>query len=255
MKGRVVIVTGAGRGIGEAAALRLAEEGAHVVVAARQAAAADKVAAAIRAAGQSADAIGCDVTDFGSVAAGVAGVEDRLGRIDALVNNAGTIEPIGHLADTDPQAWARTVETNLIGAYFMIRAVLPAMLKRGQGTIVNLSSGAAFHPLEGWSAYCSSKAGLAMLTRAVDHEYASRGIRSVGLSPGVVDTGMQAQIRATGINRVSKIPRENLAPVAEPAHAIAWLCGGGAETYAGKDVDIRDPSFRAATGLPSIDQS
>lgn len=251
-KDRIVIVTGAGRGIGEAAAHRLAAEGAQVVVAARSAPAAGKVADAIAADGGAATTVACDVTDFEAVSAAVRDVVARFGRVDALVNNAGVIEPIGRLADIDPQAWGRTIETNLIGAYFVIRAVLPAMLRQGQGTIVNLSSGAAFRPLEGWSAYCCSKAGLAMLTRAVDHEYASRGIRSVGLLPGVVDTGMQSRIRATGINPVSKIPRENLSPVAEPAQAIAWLCRAGAADYAGKEIDIGDPAFRLAAGLPPL---
>jgi NAD(P)-dependent dehydrogenase (short-subunit alcohol dehydrogenase family) len=104
--------------------------------------------------------------------------------LDILVNNAGVIEPISDIAASDPAAWARNISVNLVGAYNAVRAVLPGMLAGGAGgTIVNVSSGAAFRPLEGWSAYCSGKAGLAMLTRAVALETAGRGVRVFGFAP------------------------------------------------------------------------
>jgi NAD(P)-dependent dehydrogenase (short-subunit alcohol dehydrogenase family) len=123
------------------------------------------------------------------------------------------------------------------------------MVARGGGTIVNLSSGAARNAMEGWSAYCSGKAGLAMLTQCVAKEYGDRGIRAFGFAPGVVDTDMQVSIRASGINPVSQIPRENLAPPEEPGWAIAWLCTPEADALAGQEVDIRHESFRRAAGL------
>ena len=93
--------------------------------------------------------------------------EGRFGRVDALMNNAGVIEPIASVAESDPVAWARNVQINLVGAYNRDPRVLPRMIEAGSGTIVNVSSGAAIRPLEGWSAYCAAKAGLAMLTRAI----------------------------------------------------------------------------------------
>ncbi|HEY0920925.1 SDR family NAD(P)-dependent oxidoreductase [Devosia sp.] len=251
---RVIIVTGAGRGIGAATAHQLAQAGAQVVVTARALPAAHGVAGAIAAAGGAATALACDVADYDAVARLVGEVDARFGRIDALVNNAGTIEPIGPIADADPAAWAGSVQINLVGAYHMVRAVLPVMLRGGAGTIVNLSSGAAFRPLQGWSAYCAAKAGLAMLTRSIDHEYASRGIRAIGLSPGVVDTGMQATIRASGINPVSQLPRTALAAAEEPAKMIAWLCGPAGAAHAGKEIDIREPALRAAAGLQPLER-
>ena len=101
------------------------------------------------------------------------------------------------------------------------------MLAAGGGTIVNVSSGAAIRPLEGWSAYCSAKAGLHMLTRAIALETAGKGIRVFGFQPGTTDTDMQVLIRASGINPVSQIPRGNLTPVAHPAAAIVYLCTAG----------------------------
>ena len=98
------------------------------------------------------------------------------------------------------------------------------MLERGHGDIINVSSGAALRPLEGWSAYCAGKAGLAMLTRSIDLEHRAAGIRVFGFQPGTTDTDMQVTIRASGINLISKIPREQLTPVAHPARAIVYLC-------------------------------
>lgn len=246
---KVVIVTGASRGIGAATARRLASEGAKVVVAARSGNALQDVAAQILREGGFAIAMACDVADHRSAARLVREVDLRFGRIDVLVNNAGAIEPIGRIDETDPHSWAGTIRTNLVGAYNMVRSVLPVMLRSGRGTIINLSSGAAFRPLEGWSAYCAAKAGLAMFTRSISHEYGAGGIRAFGLVPGVVDTAMQAQIRSSCMNPVSRLPREALVAPEEPAMAICWLCGEAADRYAGEEVDIRDPALREAIGL------
>src|SRR3954463_7233810 len=170
---------------------------------------------------------------------------------DILVNNAGVIEPIGALAQSDPAAWARNINTNLIGAYNAVRATLPYMLANGRGTVINISSGAAHKPLEGWGAYCCAKAGLGMLTTALTLETAQSGVR-VFLAPGVVDTEMQVTIRASGINRVSKIPRASLAPVDQPAAAILYLCTDAADDLVGKEVVLLDPEFRRRIGLSAL---
>jgi 3-oxoacyl-[acyl-carrier protein] reductase len=184
-----------------------------------------------------------------AVEALVAGTENRFGRVDALINNAGVIEPIASIADSDPMAWARNIEINLTGAYFPIRAVLPRMIKAGGGTIVNVSSGAGIRPLEGWSAYCTGKAGLVMLTRAIMLENPHNGIRVFGFQPGTTDTDMQVTIRASGINMVSRIPRENLTPVAHPAAAIVYLCTPAADDLNGQEFSLRDEAFRARLNL------
>jgi 3-oxoacyl-[acyl-carrier protein] reductase len=250
LAGKVIIVTGASRGIGAAAAVALGKAGAHLVLAARDAAQTTSVARAITSDGGKAVAATCDVSDWNAVQRLVTETLRNNGKIDALINNAGVIEPIAVTAESDPAAWARNIQINLVGAYHAVRAVLPPMLEAGSGTIVNLSSGAAHNPLEGWSAYCSAKAGLAMLTRAIAVEHAAQGIRVFGFQPGTTDTDMQVLIRASGINRVSKIPRENLTPVAHPAAAIVYLCTSAADDLAGGEISLGNEAFCQRLNLP-----
>jgi 3-oxoacyl-[acyl-carrier protein] reductase len=247
LAGKVIIVTGGSRGIGAAAAVALGAAGATVMLAARDGRRAADVAQRIVAAGGRASATACDMADYAAVAALARETEGRFGGIDALINNAGVIEPIAMIADSDPAAWARNVQINLIGAYNPIRAVLPGMVRAGEGRIVNVSSGAAMRPLEGWSAYCSGKAGLAMLTRAIALE--NPGIKVFGFQPGTTDTDMQVTIRASGINMVSRIPRENLTPVARPAAAIVYLCTPDSDDLSGNEVSLGDASFRDRLNL------
>jgi NAD(P)-dependent dehydrogenase (short-subunit alcohol dehydrogenase family) len=243
---KVIIVTGASRGIGAATAAALAKSSATVVLAARDGKQAAAVAESI---GEAASARACDVTDYAAVEALVAETRARFGRLDALINNAGVIDPIASIAESDPAAWARSVAINLVGAYHAVRAVLPGMIAAGGGTIVNVSSGAALRPLEGWSAYCSAKAGLHMLTRAIALETAGQGIRVFGFQPGTTDTGMQEVIRASGVNAISRIPRADLTPVAHPAAAIVYLCTADADDLNGQEFSLTDEPFRARLGL------
>jgi NAD(P)-dependent dehydrogenase (short-subunit alcohol dehydrogenase family) len=245
LTGKVIIVTGASRGIGAAASVALAGAGARVMLVARNGRLAADVAQGITESGGLASAASCDVSDYAAVEAVVSETVGRFGRVDGLVNNAGVIEPIASIANSNPVDWARNVQINLVGAYNPIRALLPRMITAGGGTIVNVSSGAAIRPLEGWSAYCSAKAGLAMLTQAVRLETTATNIRVFGFQPGTTDTDMQVTIRASGINVVSKIPRENLTPVAHPAAAIVYLCTPAADDLNGQEFALRDQSFRS----------
>jgi NAD(P)-dependent dehydrogenase (short-subunit alcohol dehydrogenase family) len=249
LAGKVAIVTGASRGIGSAAALALGEAGASVVLAARTTAQAEANARQINAAGGKAAAIACDVSDYAACKRLVQETTARFGPPDVLVNNAGVIEPISMVSEADPTEWARSIEINLIGAYYAIRAVLPGMIERGHGDIINVSSGAAHRPLEGWSAYCAGKAGLAMLTRSIDLEHRPAGIRVFGFQPGTTDTDMQVTIRASGVNMVSRIPREQLTPVAHPARAIVYLCSEEADDLVGKEFALGNDDFRRRIGL------
>jgi NAD(P)-dependent dehydrogenase (short-subunit alcohol dehydrogenase family) len=171
---------------------------------------------------------------------------------DILINNAAIVGPIGRILDVSVEDWAQNIDINLASAFHATQLALGHMVAKGGGTIVNISSGAAHRPQEGWSAYCAGKAGLAMLTRSVHMEYGDAGIRVFGFAPGIVDTDMQGTIRASGINPVSKIPRADLAPADQPARAITWLCTPAADALAGQELDIRAPDFRAAAGLPPL---
>lgn len=244
LSGRTALVTGGNRGIGLATVRALAEAGAEVHFTARSAA---NLAAARRDLGET-PATGhlADMTDR------IAMTTLLEQGFDILVNNAAVIGPIGRILDVSVEDWARNIDINLTSAFHATQRALAGMVARGGGTIVNISSGAAHRPQEGWSAYCAGKAGLAMLTRSVHLEYGPHGIRIFGFAPGVVDTDMQGAIRASGINPVSRIPRADLSPPDQPARAIAWLCTPEADALAGQELDIRTPDVRALAGLPPL---
>ncbi len=252
MTGTVALVTGASRGIGAATARHLAQNGAAVVLAARDAAALEGLVAEIEAAGGHAAAAACDVADQAQVAATVALAVERFGGLDLVVNNAGLIAPIARLEDSDPAAWSGAIGVNLTGAYHVLRAAIPAFRARGGGRVINLSSGAATSPLEGWSHYCVSKAGLAMLTRCIDKELAAEGITAIGLSPGTVATEMQTAIRASGVGPVSRLDWSAHIPPEWVAQAIAWLAGPGGDAWSGRDFSLKTDEGRALAGLPPL---
>ena len=243
LSGQTALVTGGAGGIGLATCRALAALGATVTFTARSPASLAQAQASL---GDAATGTLCDITDRARLAQVIAP------GFDILINNAAVIAPIGRITDLDVQAFSASIETNLTAQFDAIRLALPAMLARGRGTIVNVSSGAAHRPQEGWSAYCAGKAGMAMLTKSVHLEYADQGIRCFGIAPGVVDTGMQGSIRSSGLNPVSKIPRADLAPPDQPGHAHAWLCTPAADPLIGQELDIRDPALRQAIGLPPL---
>lgn len=249
LEGKVALVTGASRGIGEAAARALAAAGARVVLAARSNDACAEIAKEIETTGGETAVAACDVADFDEVAAAVDLAASRFGGLDILVNNAGVIEPIARLEESDPAAWGQVIDVNLKGVYHGLRAALPAMRRRRGGVVVNISSGAAVSALEGWSHYCASKAGALSLTRCADKEGAEHGIRVVGLSPGTVATEMQRQIKASGVNPVSRIDWADHIPPEWVGRAVVWLCTEDAADIRGEDVSLRDPGVRRRIGL------
>jgi 3-oxoacyl-[acyl-carrier protein] reductase len=177
---RVALVTGASRGIGRAVAERLAAQGFHIGLLARDAIKLAEVAAATGGVVATAD-----VTDAGQVRAAVSSIEDRLGGIDLLINNAGVIDPAEvPVTEADPDAWWQVVETNLRGPFLVGRAVLPGLAERG-GRIVNIT-GMVLRAVPGYSAYCTSKAALNRLTESL----AQAGVLVFDLSPGTIRTGM-----------------------------------------------------------------
>ena len=246
MQGKCVLITGASKGIGAAAARVFAAAGANVALAARNG---DAIADLAGEIGRAAIAIPCDVSRFWEMEAAVAACHTAFGHLDVLINNAGVIEPITALSEADPDDWARAIDVNLKGVFNGMRAALPGMIARGAGTILTVSSGAAHNPLEGWSAYCTSKAGAAMLTRCATLEAAPAGIRVMGLSPGTVATDMQREIKASGVNAVSQLDWSSHIPADWPARALLWMCGPDAAEFAGQEISLRDEAIRRRVGL------
>ena len=250
LSGKTALVTGASRGIGAATARELASCGVSAVLAARTAQACEEIAAEIRAGGGKAIAVACDVASYDAVSAAVDAATKAFGRLDILVNNAGLIDPIARLSESDPAEWGHVVDVNLKGVYYGMRAALPVMLEQGGGAIVNISSGAAVSALEGWSHYCSTKAGVLSLTRCADKEYRDHGIRVVGLSPGTVATEMQVSIKSSGVNPVSQLDPSVHIPPEWAGRAVCWLCTDDAAEFAGTDFSLKSEDGLRRVGLP-----
>ena len=187
---RVVVVTGGGRGIGRAIALAFAQPGATIVVAARTAGQLEETASAVRRRGATAIVLPLDVTDGQRVSDAVARVNAQVDRVDVLVNNAGIGggEPV---QQSDEAAWRRIIETNVIGAYLMTRAILPVM--RDGGRIINMSSVLGRFGVGGYTAYCASKHAIIGFTRALALELAPREIAVNAICPGWVETDMAVE--------------------------------------------------------------
>jgi len=246
MKNKVVLITGASRGIGAAAARSFADAGAKVALVARTSSDIERIAAEI---GDNAIALSCDVSDYTDVCSAVQKTEDAFGSLDVFIGNAGLLDPISHLASADPTAWDKTIDVNLKGVFYGMRAAIPGMIQRGSGTVITISSGAAHGPVEAWSSYCASKAGAYMLTRCADKENREHGVRVLGLSPGTVATDMQRDIKASGINPVSQIKWEDHIPPEWPAQTLVWMCSAEADDHLGNDVSLRDAAIREKVGL------
>jgi NAD(P)-dependent dehydrogenase (short-subunit alcohol dehydrogenase family) len=199
LAGQIAIVTGGGRGIGQAITEALAAAGVGVAVAARSKDQLQQTVSTIRAAGGRAISVIADVTDIPAVEQMVRRTEAELGPVDLLVNNAAIAGPIGPLWECDPEEWWRGVETNLCGPLLCCRAVLPGMIARNRGRIINLASATALAPTPYMSAYVCAKAALLRLTDclASELEAAQAAVSVFAVSPGAVRTQMQEEALAS----------------------------------------------------------
>lgn len=243
---------GASRGIGAAVARTLAAEGACVVLVARSREPLERLAFDIRGQGGIAEILVRDLSEGKAAEEAVEAALARFGRLDHLINNAAVIEPVQRLGEADPEAWTRAIRINLGGVFLNCRAALPVFEKAGSGVIVTLSSGAAHRPVEGWSAYCASKAASLMLTRVLALE-TSASIRIYAFQPGAVDTQMLGNVREAGLSEYSRRPRETLLAPELPSRVVAFLCKERPADLSGQELSIRDPDLRVRVGLPDGD--
>ncbi len=249
---KVAIITGAGRGIGRATARLFARAGASVVLAARTGAEIQAVAEEIKAAGGRALAIPTDVTDRVAIDQLITLTLRAFRQVDILVNNAAVLAPIGKTWQVDPAQWQRLIAINLIGPYLCSRAVLPQMLERGDGRILNITSGAANKNIVGWGAYCASKAALDRFTGVLAAEVADTGIVVCGISPGPTDTAMQAEIRRTPSTAFPLVEhfrqlhaRRQLVSPHDVARLNLWLASRFGAGQNGRILALADESVRA----------
>ena len=205
---RVALITGAGRGIGRAVALQLAEGGARVALLARSVDQLEETAATLRGEGGVALVLPADLADPDAVAQAAATTAKELGPVDILVNNAATVQPAGPTVSTPPAGWSSAFAVNVVAPIRLTLVLLPAMLERGWGRIVNVSSGIVDHPgaMVGLNAYAATKAALEAHTLSLAAEVAGSGVTLNVYRPGSVDTAMQAWFRGSAARRDRHFP-------------------------------------------------
>jgi benzil reductase ((S)-benzoin forming) len=233
----VAVITGASRGLGAGLATSLAAAGLRLGLCARIQPQAPP--------GSQAVTWSVDVTEADQVDRFATEVVERFGRIDLWINNAGVLDPIGPLVDADPRALVDHMAVNVDGVLFGTRAFARHVRRRpGGGVLVNMSSGAGGSPVEGWAAYCASKAAVDMLTEVVALEGRPDGLRAYALSPGLVDTDMQALIRSTPVETFPSVERFHRAHQQGSFNSPAWVARyvlGLLEGEGSDDVRVRVP--------------
>lgn len=240
----VILVTGASRGLGAAVVEQLSSLGCRVLATARSQAHLET----LWSENPQVDWIAADLSEPEQIQELIQDATGRYGKLDGLVNNAGTIDPIQKLADADPHQWARSIQVNLTAPALLTRAALP-LLEQNKGRVVNISSGAAIKSVQGWSAYCTAKAGLTHLTRVAAVEYPNVGFFS--LRPGVIDTQMQQEIRESSGMTTEEVEKfrglkaeGKLEPPKVPARAICWLLLHGPTSRSGEFIEYTDPEVK-----------
>ncbi len=246
LAGQVALITGGGRGLGRVYAQALAAEGAAVAVTARTASQLEETVALVAAAGGTARAYAADVADAAAVGGVVGAAARDLGPIDLLVNAAGSAEPFGPIAESDPAAWWRGVEINALGPFLTIRYVLPSMIARRRGRIVNVSSGLGTRALANVSSYSIGKTALTRLTECVALESGAAGVRVFSISPGMVRTDMNRSILGHPRSKEwfpwahETIAAGKDTPPEASAALVLRLARGDADALSGRHVTVAD---------------
>ena len=240
LSGQVAVVTGGGRGIGRACAVALAAAGASVAIVARTE---EELEATSKATGGGAVVFPADVTDLAAMRQVAETVRTQLGPVDLLVNNAGMGTPIGPVAEVDPYAWWRCVEVNLRGPMLCSRLLLPEMLARGKGRIINVASGAGTAGIANLSAYVASKAALIQFSECLANEVRAAGIRVFAVQPGTVRTAMAEEALESEAGRKwlpwfqEYFKERRDVPPEVAARLVLFLAAGRGDALSGRFID------------------
>lgn len=240
LKDKVVVITGAGGGLGAEMARAFARQGAATVLLERDLPRAEAVADALRKQGGRSLAIGCDTADAGSIASAAERAASEIGPADALVNTAAILRP-GALETLSAADWNAQIAVNLTGYLLCAQAFGRAMLVRGRGALVHVTSIAASEPQPFSGAYSVTKSGVAMLSRQLAYEWGPRGVRSNALAPGLVRTPMsEAFYQAPGVaeRRANLVPVRRVATPADMADVALWLCSERSSYVTGQEIVV-----------------
>ncbi len=247
LRGQVAIVTGGGRGLGRAFAQGLAQAGASVVVTGRRVSPIAETVSLIEAEGGQSLFFQGDVTDDAAMRKIVVETEQRFGPIDLLVNNAAILTPLGYPWDVDPVAWWRILEVNIRGPHVCMLAVLPGMMARRAGRIINVSSGAAEVVFPHWAAYCASKAALSALTNNMAPPLKDYGISMFALGPSghtaMIDELLESPAVPEDVKqpfRVGIAQDPNNTEIAASVHMLKFLASGQADFLTGRHLNCDD---------------
>ena len=241
LTGKVALVTGASRGIGESIAKTLAAYGAHVIVSSRKAESCEQVVAAIRADGSSAEAMACHIGEMAQIEATFAAIAEKHGRLDILVNNAATNPYFGSIVETDLSSFQKTLDVNIRGYFYSSVHAIKLMQKNGGGSIVNVASVNGVIPGDAQGIYSITKAAVISMTKAFAKECAGNGVRVNALLPGATDTKFASALvhnQAVLDRLMPHVPMRRVAQPDEMAGAVLYLASDAASYTTGTCLNV-----------------
>ena len=244
LKKKICLITGARTGIGLSIGLTLVKNGYRVIFSGRSVNDCKDTVDELMAKAFEAVETPIDLSNLSSLKQQTEMALSIWGTVDILINNGAVIEPINSLEKIELQDFEQAIRVNYLAPSLLISYCWSNLMKN-KGKVINILSGASINAIEGWTAYCSTKAALHMINQQTHLEGNQYGISSIGLSPGMVDTGMQGKIRASGINQVSKVRKEDLINSKKTGLFALWCASNDANEFSGQMISENDQIVRA----------